>query len=99
MENHRMNSCGCCQPNSVRRVQEYSANSRRTSDTCPMTNQFKENRKMSIGENIDGLPLGMAYVPMQHYDRMFDLGRGLREGTIFPELCLPFCGKRRKCSC
>ena len=58
-----------------------------------------ENREMTIGERVDGLPLAMAYVPMQHYDQMFELGRGLREGTIFPELCLPFCGRRGKRSC
>lgn len=48
---------------------------------------------------LEGLPLAMAYVPMQHYDRMFDLGKGLKMGTIFPELCLPFCGVRRGCAC
>lgn len=48
---------------------------------------------------LQGLPLAMAYVPRQHYDQMFDLGKALNMGTIFPELCLPFCGKRRVCSC
>lgn len=48
---------------------------------------------------LQGLPLAMAYVPRQHYDRMFELSAGLKMGTIFPELCLPFCGKRGKCSC
>lgn len=45
------------------------------------------------------LPLAMAYVPKQHYEQLFDLSKGLKMGTIFPELCLPFCGQRRNCSC
>lgn len=53
----------------------------------------------SRSDMLEGLSLAMGYVPMQHYDQMFDLGKGLQVGTIFPELCLPFCGKRRDCSC
>lgn len=98
MDNNRMNSCGCCQQASNRRTPAYSINSRQ-SESYAKPKPMKENRGPRIGEKIDGLPLGMAYVPMQHYDQMFELGRGLKEGTIFPELCLPFCGKRRNCSC
>lgn len=42
-------------------------------------------------------PVAMAYVPWQTYTETFDLCKGLHVGTIFPELCLPFCGTRRKC--
>lgn len=41
--------------------------------------------------------LAMAYVPVQQFNQMFDLTKGLQMGTIFPELCLPFCGKRGVC--
>ena len=58
-------------------------------------NCFVKNRN----DMLEGLPLAMGYVPMQHYDQIFDLGKGLKMGTIFPELCLPFCGKRGNCSC
>lgn len=50
-----------------------------------------------IYEHADQLPLTMAYVPMQKYTTTFDLCKGLQMGTIFPELCKPFCGKRGKC--
>ena len=39
-------------------------------------------------------PLAMAYVPMQQWERTYDLDVALDRGTIFPELDLPFCAKR-----
>ena len=42
---------------------------------------------------LGGLPLAMAYVPMQECLRdTYELDDALRLGTIFPELCKPFCG-------
>ncbi len=41
-------------------------------------------------------PLGMGYVPWQEFDKTFELKKALQVGTIFPELCLPFCGRRCK---
>ena len=38
--------------------------------------------------------LAMAYVPTQKFCNTFDLCNALKNGTIFPELCKPFCGKR-----
>ena len=38
--------------------------------------------------------LAMAYVPMQQWERTYDLDVALDRGTIFPELDLPFCAKR-----
>jgi hypothetical protein len=45
-------------------------------------------------DGLRGLPLAMAYVPMQRFGKTFSLDYALRAGTIFPELCKPFCGKR-----
>lgn len=98
MEYNRMNSCGCRQQTASRRTTDSSMNFRQQ-EVYSMSKAMKESNSLRIGEKIDGLPLGMAYVPEQHYTEMFELGRGLREGTIFPELCLPFCGKRRVRSC
>lgn len=50
-------------------------------------------------EETDGFALAMGYVPWQSYQRTFDLCQGLHVGTIFPELCKPFCGKRGVCRC
>nr|WP_296010481.1 spore coat associated protein CotJA [uncultured Blautia sp.] len=54
---------------------------------------------MDIYKHADHLPLTMAYVPMQHFSNTFALCKGLQMGTIFPELCKPFCGKRGGCRC
>lgn len=46
-------------------------------------------------EQIDNFPVAMAYVPWQHFDRMFeDLEKAFNAGTIFPELDKPFTGRR-----
>lgn len=60
--------------------------------SCPMG-------KFEPFDKTDGLALAMAYVPWQCYQDTFDLRKGLHVGTIFPELCKPFCGKRgvRQC--
>ncbi len=43
---------------------------------------------------LDGhLPAAMGYVPYQKWSTPFELARGLQMGTIFPDLCKPFCGK------
>ncbi|MBS6196099.1 MAG: spore coat associated protein CotJA [Clostridiales bacterium] len=41
----------------------------------------------------ENLPLAMGYVPIQRFKDTFDLCKGYHMGTIFPELCKPFCGK------
>lgn len=46
-------------------------------------------------EQIDKYPIAMAYVPWQHFDKMYDdLERAYYTGTIFPELNKPFTGRR-----
>ncbi len=66
------------------------------SDNMSINTVYKMKKNDEIWSNM---PVAMAYVPRQHYNQMFDLGKALKMGTIFPELCLPFCGKRRNCSC
>lgn len=46
-------------------------------------------------ERLDMLPLAMAYVPWQHFDKIYDdLEKAYKTGTIFPELNKPFTGRR-----
>lgn len=56
-------------------------------------------RLKSRQEILESLPIAMGYVPWQHYNGTFNLTKGLKMGTIFPELCLPFCGVRGDCEC
>lgn len=44
--------------------------------------------------NMDRFPVAMAYVPWQQYHTTYDLCQSFAQGTIFPELNRPFCGKR-----
>ena len=38
--------------------------------------------------------LAMAYVPIQHWNTLYDPMKALHCGTAFPELDLIFCGRR-----
>lgn len=39
-----------------------------------------------------GMPLAIGYVPWQQWGKIYDPCEGLANGTIFPELNLPFLG-------
>ena len=43
---------------------------------------------------LDQLPLAMAYVPMQMWGETYEGLKALDVGTIFPDLNLPFRGRR-----
>ena len=49
-------------------------------------------------ENSGGKGLAMAYVPWQKWQNVMDGCSGLKSGTIFEELILPFEGVRAACS-
>ena len=44
--------------------------------------------------HVDHMEPAMAYVPCQKFTDTYDLSYALNVGTIFPQLCKPFCGKR-----
>ena len=49
----------------------------------------------TTAERRQPMALAMAYVPWQRWQETYPLDEGLRRGTIFPALDLPFEGKRR----
>jgi len=54
-----------------------------------MKNYYEHYRQM------DEFPVAMAYVPWQKLDKIYEnLEEAFHEGTIFPELNKPFCGRR-----
>ncbi|MFR8171144.1 MAG: spore coat associated protein CotJA [Marvinbryantia sp.] len=61
-----------------------------------MNCQTRESSNMPrCKDALAGMPLAMAYVPWQPaFCDTFPLCRALQTGTIFPELCKPFCGRR-----
>ncbi|MBQ7797475.1 MAG: spore coat associated protein CotJA [Lachnospiraceae bacterium] len=54
-----------------------------------MKNYYEHYRQM------EEFPVAMAYVPWQKLDKIYEnLEEAFHEGTIFPELNKPFCGRR-----
>ncbi len=43
----------------------------------------------SAEATLHGMPLGYAYVPIQHFRMMFTPEDALKHGTLFEELYLP----------
>lgn len=48
-------------------------------------------------DELEGLPLAMAYVPWQNWKEIYDLEKGFSSGTIFHELDKPFLGRGGNC--
>ena len=87
-------------------MDRYAMNRCARQSQCPTSPQPKQQctpapckeEDGSIYKGLDTLPLAMGYVPCQKkFKSTFDLCRVLQIGTIFPELCRPFCGQRRCC--
>lgn len=71
----------------------YGQNSRIPSCGCRMKETSDDSKKERY-LYADNLEPAMAYVPCQKFSDTFDLCYALNVGTIFPQLCKPFCGKR-----
>lgn len=62
-----------------------------------MNEQMKNCMGNHVSNCAGNCPVGMAYVPSQEFGELYDANKGLKAGTIFPELNLIFCGVRGKC--
>ena len=83
MDSSRMNR-GCCGANNMQ-------NRRAASNNMELKMEPRNfPRKM---QHVDHMIPAMAYVPMQRFEQIYDLSTALKNGTLFPELCKPFCGK------
>lgn len=89
MENYRMNynACRSCRVMPREAVRKSAP----VSSGCGCSDRVDNT---GIYTHADHLPLTMAYVPCQQFSTVFDLCKAFPMGTIFPELCKPFCGKR-----
>lgn len=85
MDNCRMNNRNA----SCRRT----CNSGRSGECSRPRMMMPEEKMIHWGD----LPPAMGYVPIQRFGETFDLRKGYQMGTIFPELCKPFCGKGGGC--
>ena len=73
--------------------------------SCPITERAQyvkcgcgaPEREPSWG--LRGYPLASVYSPLQEWREIYDIENGLKRGTIFKELDLPFYGDGRGGSC
>lgn len=81
-----LNGCGCQllweQAQNIAKQQEVPHHTAKNDEGCDCKPPC----------NFEGWPLAMAFVPMQPWETPFDFEEGLKEGTIFPGLRLPFGG-------
>lgn len=89
------NSCGCAvqrpmQPDMPR--QQMPAQSRNSASPAerPSCSLRQPNCETTQRDCLSDMSVAMAYVPMQRWNQVYDMSRGLTRGTIFPELDLPF---------
>lgn len=83
--------CGCGANMGTRHPNnDFPSNRGRMERTKEMNEHKEIHDKMRMYER----PVGIAYVPMQEFGEMYDACKGLKEGTMFPELNLIFCGIR-----
>lgn len=73
----RNNGCGCGMNGQV-----MGAQNDRRYDGCNIGN-----------EPVDKMGVGMAFVPWQKWQKIYNLEEALEKGTIFEELCKPYLGR------
>ncbi len=102
MENYQMNHSGrrnygnvCSMPRTQTCPPVSPCPCRKEDCACHMPGCPSPHEEMF--SHLSHLPDAMAYVPCQKFNETFDLGYALRVGTLFPQLCKPFCGKRGGC--
>lgn len=88
-------TCGMNRPQYINAPREREASCPSSSNaTCTAG---KNNRSDNMYTHLSHLEPAMAYVPYQTFTETFTLPYALNAGTVFPELCKPFCGKRGGC--
>ena len=103
MENYRMGcsgnrpynrTCGMNMPQPSNRNMNSSECSVRNTTDCSCTIPGVKGKKHEMYTHVDHMEPAMAYVPCQNFAMTYDLSYALKVGTVFPQLCKPFCGKR-----
>ena len=93
------NGCGCNPRNNGSRCGNNTMNSR-CNNNSSMNNCGKsachhgdcDANSSSRNDPLEGMPLGIGYVPWQQWRNTYEICEGLSNGTIFPCLNLPFYG-------
>lgn len=92
-EGQRGNASNCNSCISLQPTQSVQNNGNRNENQNETQNQ-NGNPNGSVAfrplEQSANFTVGMAFVPMQKWERTYDLAIGRKRGTIFPSLDLPF---------
>lgn len=75
----------------------YNCNCARMSSRQASGNMQNPNHFACTDFSDRNFPPAMAYVPWQQFDKIYEPPKALCQGTMFPELDLPFSGKRGNC--
>ena len=81
------NRCGCMQRPQLPEPPHTNTGS---SCGCAVQRPMQPDRENTQKDCLSDMSIAMAYVPMQRWNQVYDMSRGLTRGTIFPELDLPF---------
>ena len=96
MPENQSGGCGCGMSNRSE-VQNRGGNCavpERGERNCDCVMPGSKGKSEEMFSHLQYLEPAMAYVPCQKFTEMFALPYALSVGTVFPELCKPFCGKR-----
>ena len=74
------------------RTSQKNQSARSSSCACVMPGN--DTSVSGMYSHIDQMEPAMAYVPCQKFTTTYDLTYALKSGTVFPQMCKPFCGKR-----
>ena len=103
MDNYRMGracsrpynrTCGMNRPQPADREMNNQECSCRNKNSCNCVMPESKGKNDEMFSHLQHLEPAMAYVPCQEFTENFPLQYALNVGTIFPQLCKPFCGKR-----
>ena len=78
-----MRRSGCSRPSQAPQTSAPCSQPAAESMCCGDTNDYDE---------LNGMPLAMAYVPWQEWRNIYEAEKGFHKGTIFEELNKPFKG-------
>ena len=96
MDRYQMNRQGMNCQGMNRQGYPYRNNRMANSYSMPVMQSGSSCPYAVSSAPVDEMPLTIGYVPMQQFNTTFELNKALQAGTIFPELCKPFVGKRGK---
>ena len=65
-----------------------------TRENCNCIMPGSNGKSHEMFSHLQHLEPAMAYVPCQEFIENYPLKYALNVGTVFPQLCKPFCGKR-----